>query len=413
MPGSLKKILTIALLQVRSIYASDSTCTIGRDSEERNRGRLETLELILAEDHEAIDKTLPSSIREIKKRGGHRCWHKHSTFLEHLVGVHNILRLWGEDEITGRVGLLHSAYSNSYVNLALFDPNEESERNIMRDMIGTEAEELVYLFCIVDRQSVVVNTLLAQGYIPEEGLYVPHLRDEHQNVYLSPKTLRMLVIFTMADVADQYFGWQDELFGGMEKTNSMLLPGNDNLNQHDSQALWPGSSRPGLWMSYVSELGQVAKTFEGNEYGSDSGGDKFLPPVFNYCTHQLTRQDEAKAIDLYWSVVMGSENGNDTMTSADAIERLIESTVLNPWFFESHVMLSQKYLHLNDNEKALHSAQRALDLQAMWATSYDKRMSFPAWVAWTRVLRQRAWNQEGWPENSWEVNNFGMVLPKE
>jgi hypothetical protein len=182
-------------------------------------------ELILAQDHERIDKFLPSCISEIKKRGGHRCWHKHNTFLEHLLGVHDILRLWGENEITGRVGLFHSAYSNSYVNLALFDPNNEAERDIMRSLIGRTAEEIVYLFCIIDRQRVVVDTLLAQGFIPSEGLDVPHLRDENTTVHLTAEVLRLLVIFTMADVADQYFGWQDQLFGGEEMVNSMLKTG--------------------------------------------------------------------------------------------------------------------------------------------------------------------------------------------
>ena len=87
------------------------------------------------------------------------------------------------------------------------------------------------------------------------------------------------------------------------------------------------------------------------------------------------------------------------------------STKLNPWFFEGHVLLAQKYLHMKDHVKAKVSAQRALELQIDWGTAYDKRMSFPAWVAWTRVLHARAVNEEGWPSNSWDVNNFGMVQP--
>ena len=76
-------------------------------------------ELCLAEDYDVMDPDVLTqsiaTIATLKKRGAHRSWHKHSTFLQHLVGVHNILRLWGQGSIIGRVGLFHSAYSNSYV----------------------------------------------------------------------------------------------------------------------------------------------------------------------------------------------------------------------------------------------------------------------------------------------------------
>jgi len=406
----LAKISVLTLAAETSCVASDAASYKENLVHEE---RINKIELILADDHKALDPTLPGSIAEIKKRGGHRCWHKHNTFLEHLLGVHNIIRLWGENEIAGRVGLLHSAYSNSYVNLALFDPTEPSEREVMKEMIGDEAEEIVHLFCIIDRQSVVVDTLLKNGFIPQNGLDVPHLRDEKVNVHLTAETLRLLVIFTMADTSDQYFGWQDDLFGGKGEErwgNSMLLPGEDDVTQHDSHALWPGPSRPGLWMNYISKLGKVARTFQAKDESIGIGGanmNDVVPPVFNDCTEVLSREDEAAAIDLYWNIISHS----DSISSQNIIEKLEMSTKLNPWFFEGHVLLAQKYLHMKDHVKAKVSAQRALELQIDWGTAYDKRMSFPAWVAWTRVLHARAVNEEGWPSNSWDVNNFGMVQP--
>lgn len=360
----------------------------------------ETFELMLAQDFKELDPVLPSAIKEVKERGGHRCWHKHSTFLDHLLGVHNILKLWGQPHVVGRVGLLHSAYSNSYVNLALFNPNKVEERSDMRLMIGEEAEDIVHLFCIIDRQSVVVDTILAQGYIPNQ-LDVPHLKDESQTVHLSSEIMRLLVIFTMADVADQYFGWQDRLFGGKDEVNSMLLPGEDDVGKHDSIALWPGPSKPGLWMSYVSKLGAVLNKH--NISANEAQIEMPVPPVFDSCTKTLSRESESKARDLYWSVVM------DLVPAAKVVETLVKASEYNPWFYESYVMLAQKYLHQDENDKAKEAAQRALELQMMWGTAYDKRMSFPAWVAWTRVLYQRANDHAGWPANSWEVNNFGMV----
>lgn len=304
-----------------------------------------------------------------------------------------------------RVGLFHSAYSNSYVNLALFDPS--IERDIMRHLIGREAEELVHLFCIIDRQSVVVNTILKQGFIPSEGLSVPHLRDSNTQVFLSAEILRLLVVFTMADIADQYFGWQDNLFGGGGENGSMIIPGQDRKDRHASDALWPGISKPGLWMSYVSDLAQVVKKMHDGEGADRDKALPTVPPVFANGTNVLLLIDEEKARDIYWSVVSASgERDNDTNNT---IAQLRECHEKNPWAFEPLVLLAQKLLHRNDFDGARIAASKALQLQHDWGTAWDKRLSFGAWVAWTRVLLQRADESAPWPANSWEVNNFGLV----
>lgn len=367
----------------------------------------DVLEQILADDYAAMDPSvLPKSMVSLKSRGAHRCWHKHSTFLDHLLGVHNILRLWGQGKIIGRVGLFHSAYSNSYVNLALYDPS--TERSEMQELIGKEAEDLVYMFCVINRQEVVVNTLLRQGFIPKEGLNVPHLRKPDETVFLSAETLRMLVVFTMADIEDQYFGWQDQLFGGGGNEGSMIIPGQDFAKRHVSNAIWPGMSKPGLWMSYVSSLGKVARTFEPSWRTLQvSNDDRTLdvPPVFANGTQTLSVMDEAEARDLYWSVISGDVSGDDD----EIVATLQACCAKNPWAFEPLVMLAQKYLHRNNYDAAMEAAARALDLQHQWGTAWDKRLAFGAWVSWTRVMYQRAEERKPWPENSWDVNNFGLV----
>ena len=355
-------------------------------------------ELILANDYDSIDETLTGSLAQIRNRGGHRCWHKHSTFLDHLLNVHNILRLWEQTPKVGRVGLFHSAYSNSYVNLALFYPNQDSERDEMKKLVGSDADLMIHLFCVIDRQKVVVKTLLANGYIPKDGLNVNHLRED-STIFLSAEILKMLTIFTMADVADQYFGWQDRLFGGIRQENSMLSTEDDDELEHESTSLWPGPSQPGLWMSYVSELGAVAKTYE----GEDESSILPVPALFDNCTITLSKENERKASDLYWSFVM------NLVPEEAVIDSLKLSIEYNPWYFEGYVMLAQKCLHINRKADAEKMTSRALELQRLWGTAYDKRLSFPAWVSWTRVLQQRSKSILKWPTNSWEVNNFGMV----
>jgi hypothetical protein len=384
------------------VCAADGSLDFGGAERERN-----LVEQILADDYEGLDPiVLRQSISALRSRGAHRCWHKHSTFLEHLLSVHNILRLWGQGRTIGRVGLFHSAYSNSYVNLALFDP--AIERGMMKTLIGEDAEVLVHLFCIIDRQQVVVNTLLAQGFIPKQGLTVPHLRDSSKSVFLNSETLRMLVVFTMADISDQYFGWQDTLFGGGGQEGSMIIPGKDDVARHDTTALWPGVSKPGLWMSYLSQLAEVARTFVPSTQGVNRSADEDrtadFPPVFANGTQSLSVSDEVAARDFYWSVVSGEVTDN-----AEAIEVLQLCVKMNPWAFEPLVILAQKHLHTGNFDSALNTTYRALDLQHQWGTAWDKRLSFGAWVAWTRVLLQRARDRQSWPTNSWDINNLGLV----
>ncbi|VAH87046.1 unnamed protein product [Triticum turgidum subsp. durum] len=71
----------------------------------------------------AVDPELPSLVSVLVSAGAGECYHKHGTFLAHLLDVYRILRLWGAPDAVARCGLFHSSYSNSYVNLAIFEPD--------------------------------------------------------------------------------------------------------------------------------------------------------------------------------------------------------------------------------------------------------------------------------------------------
>ena len=405
----IRQILIFTLLTVViTIGANDHDASCDSNNVEVEdmsmKNRTELLELILVSNMDEIDPRLKPTVQELKRRGAHRCWHKHSNFLDHLIGVYNILQLWmlpvagiERSRLYARVGLLHSAYSNSYVNLALFDPSNSTERSIVSDLIGEEAEEIVFLFCNINRQQIVVDTLLKQGYIPEDGLEVSHLREPSKTIHLSADMLQLLVIFTMADIADQYFGWQDQLFGFDTKGNSMLLP-DDNASFHYPKAIWPGISKPGLWVSYVSSLGVVAHSHNNSQNST-------LPPVFNNCSATLSLNHEVEARNLYWEVVT-----NEELDDSLRILKLEQSINLNPWVFEPFILLSQVYLHEGRYNDSRHAASRALRLQEQLGFPWDKRLGFSAWRAWSQVLYQRAQNELPWPNNSWEINNFGLVV---
>lgn len=96
---------------------------------------------------EAIDENLPSLVGVLRSVGAGECWHKHGTFLEHLVDIYRILKIWKAQDSVCLCGLFHFAYSNSYVNLAIFDPS--TGREAVRSHVGDAAERLIHLFCIV------------------------------------------------------------------------------------------------------------------------------------------------------------------------------------------------------------------------------------------------------------------------
>ncbi|XBH58087.1 hypothetical protein VPH35_079584 [Triticum aestivum] len=105
----------------------------------------------------AVDPELPSLVSVLVSAGAGECYHKHGTFLAHLLDVYRILRLWGAPDAVTRCGLFHSSYSNSYVNLAIFEPDVSRVR--VRAIVGAAAERLVHLFCVVPRQPLMHDDL--------------------------------------------------------------------------------------------------------------------------------------------------------------------------------------------------------------------------------------------------------------
>jgi hypothetical protein len=111
-----------------------------------------------------------------------------------------------------QAGLCHSAYSNSYVNLKVFDADAPGERERVQEAMGKEAESTVLLWCTINRRLEVVDRLLpldiaALKHKLEKGIYVTHLKTKKE-MLLTPRQVGELLVFEMADACDQQFGWQ-------------------------------------------------------------------------------------------------------------------------------------------------------------------------------------------------------------
>ncbi|CAI0416485.1 unnamed protein product [Linum tenue] len=165
---------------------------------------------------ESVDENLPRPLAVLRSVGAGECWHKHGSFLDHLLHTYRILKLWGAPDAVCLCGLFHSAYSNAYVNLAIFDPS--TGRDVVRAHVGDDAESLIHLFCVVPRHSLIHDDLLFKyrdeaeaekgefdageawrkklnSILPREGVKVKHIKTGEE-IWLSRRVLAVFSLMT-------------------------------------------------------------------------------------------------------------------------------------------------------------------------------------------------------------------------
>ncbi|ANM65113.1 hypothetical protein AtNW77_Chr3g0178551 [Arabidopsis thaliana] len=415
-----------------------------------NDAVLESARPFLRGELEKIDPKLPSLIAVLKSVGAGECWHKHGSFLDHLIDIYKILKLWKAPESVCLCGLFHSAYSNSYVNLAIFDPS--TGRDVVRDHVGEAAESLIHLFCVVPRQTLIHDELLFKysdcelvehldcsevslrnakekgifdgdeewrkkinALVPENGVVVKHIKTGEE-IVVSRRVVGVFLLMTMADFSDQLFGFQDELFCNHD--------GRLEFRGNNVTALWPGNGKPGLWMNSNSRMGAIYSLIVREEeilmeerrraFGSgfevrkerDEDIDLVVPPVFSFCTKVLDAKEQIEAREMYWEVVSSDTSKEGYLERAE--ERLLGCIEKNPFVGEPHVLLSQVYLGKKRFKEAEREAEKGLLLLLQWGSPWDKRMSWEGWIAWVRVLLMKSQDQS-WPDVSWGILNLGLV----
>ncbi|XP_010557553.1 PREDICTED: uncharacterized protein LOC104826512 [Tarenaya hassleriana] len=405
---------------------------------------LESARPFLRGELENIDPKLPSLISVLKSVGAGECWHKHGSFLDHLIDIYKILKIWKAPDSICLCGLFHSAYSNSYVNLAIFDPS--TGRDVVRNHVGEVAESLIHLFCIVPRQTLIHDDVLFRysdlelldhleksacstrnakdkgrfdreeawrkklnHVLPENGVIVKHIKNG-EDIVVSRRMVGVFLLMTMADFSDQLFGFQDELFENFD--------GRLEFRGNNVTALWPGNGKPGLWMSSISRMGAIYSLIvreeeilmeERKRVGDvsvkkerDEDIELVVPPVFNHCTKVLDAREQIEARDMYWEAVCSEGN------LEKAEELLLKCIEKNPFVGEPHVVLSQVYMANKMYGEAEREAEKGMVLLLEWGSPWDKRMSWEGWIAWARVLLLNS-HDRSWPSLSWGILNLGLV----
>ena len=95
------------------------------------------------------DLTFTKKIDFLKSIGSDKTEHSGSrTLLEHLIGTSEKLKKMGAPQYLQDAGLFHSVYGTVYF---MPDNGLVEDRQVVKDLIGDQAEEVAYWFCILDK----------------------------------------------------------------------------------------------------------------------------------------------------------------------------------------------------------------------------------------------------------------------
>ena len=88
-----------------------------------------------------------TKIEFLKKIGADKVNHIGGTLLEHLINTSKRLRDMGCEDFVQDAGLFHSVYGTVYFRP---DAGLIDDRQVVIDLIGEQAEEIAYWFCILE-----------------------------------------------------------------------------------------------------------------------------------------------------------------------------------------------------------------------------------------------------------------------
>ncbi|RXJ72887.1 hypothetical protein CS022_13440 [Veronia nyctiphanis] len=94
---------------------------------------------------------MDNQFQQLKHLGAGDFQHLNGSLETHLQGTEALLREWQADDILRTAGLFHAAYGTAGFDEQMVSLSKRAE---IADVIGVEAEALVYLYCSCDRDVV-------------------------------------------------------------------------------------------------------------------------------------------------------------------------------------------------------------------------------------------------------------------
>ena len=131
---------------------------------------------------DTLDEQLEHRLRFLRRVNTDDMPHTGRSLLDHLLGTRRLLVEWGARPALCDAGLFHSIYgTDHYEQKAL----PLTMRDEVRQLIGDEAESLVWLFCMMRRETFFLD--LGQDRNPsvqhrETGEQIPLSGTQHQDL---------------------------------------------------------------------------------------------------------------------------------------------------------------------------------------------------------------------------------------
>ncbi len=122
-----------------------------------------------------MSDSISTKIDFLKQLGSDKVKHKNQSLLEHLIGVRDILKKWGAPEYVQDGGLFHSVYGTTY-----FKPQMTVDRDKVRDLIGEQAEEIVFMFCSLPHPRTTNIGDLEEGQLKKDLQLLDFANSENQ-----------------------------------------------------------------------------------------------------------------------------------------------------------------------------------------------------------------------------------------
>src|SRR5260370_31802079 len=143
-------------------------------------------------------QTVARVLALLAERGADEVPHGRSSLLRHLTSTQAILERWAQPAHVRFAGLLHSVYATDAFAHALVGP---SDREAIRELIGAEAERLVFLFCSIDRRDLFASIAAAPDDVA--GTIRLPQRDDATPIDVTPAEAGDLLVLYMANEAEQ------------------------------------------------------------------------------------------------------------------------------------------------------------------------------------------------------------------
>jgi hypothetical protein len=273
----------------------------------------------------------------LRDRGAEQFPHAHQRALyEHLLGTREILGRWSQPASLQLAGLLHSIYSTDKYHRQLMGFSRRTE---VRELAGSDAERIVFLFCVTSRNDFW-NQLAQSAEVGEAGLRIKrHFGSQEMVEDVSREDVRSLIVLQMANAADQACA---------------------------------SNGAPGRWLARASWMGSRLRQFEGP-----------LPPVFSCCMDIIDDVEEGAARDAY-------RKGVDTVAEnpSQAAQHFAEAVAACPHVAEPMIWKAYTCLRSGDSAGALQYILRARRTLMEWGVPWDKRLEFHDWMKFLALLER-------------------------